>query len=301
MVIKYGMTNYFDLEERKLLAVIQLVQKHLLKSVTHPTVVDIAFLGNTGGFYPWEPASLLDIDVCMFVLQRDSRLGHWLLKTKQTLECELASLRVDFDLRIIRGPYKPIASPILRPKAFAHLAVFTEEEYRSATSLVRWSWRKYRCHKEPEKLARLASARPTISDLQKAVDRKLQRICNGLVKMQEWNLPEFHSELLQFSFDEPEFTEYCLSGAATIARSHGRVLGKTEADTLPNTQYFNWYQSYLFPSSSLEQLMQMKDKSRRYGYATIQAASREHSIKYLAQLKEHLQLMVQYDSDSASI
>src|SRR5262249_25156142 len=151
---------------------------------------------------------------------------------------------IDFELRIIEGPYKPALARLERPIIVLHLGVFTERSYLASSPVKRWSWRKYRCQREPGRLERLAPPRPDLAEFlsgAKGIEYRLKRIASGSVSMHELVLPSFREVEIIVSTDDPNFIECCFADALSSARNHGRILGLPEADCLPNEMYFPWY------------------------------------------------------------
>lgn len=163
-----------------------------LWSLARPEIVDVAAIGNASGVYEWQPCALIDLDFCVFVRATDEAAGRELLAAREHLAGALAELDIDFELRIIRGPYKPASPVLMGPCPFAHLAVFTEQTYRVEPVFLRWGWRKYRCRQEPDRLLRLAPPRPGLTELLHAdagVLARLAMVRSGRVTMREWHLP----------------------------------------------------------------------------------------------------------------
>ncbi|MCA1557125.1 MAG: hypothetical protein LC731_01140, partial [Acidobacteria bacterium] len=194
-------------------------------------VTDVAFIGNASEIYPWEPTPIVDLDVCLFVPECDRGLGLWLYELRQSLAESMNTSGLDFDLRLIRGPYKQALLNVLRPIIVVHMSLFTEEMYLDRPKLLRWAWRKYPCAAEPSRLARLAPDKPTPSELihgRSGVAKKLQSIESGSAPFLEYTLPDFTEESWTVKAGEPLFAEYCLAAGAVCARNHARVLDRPE-------------------------------------------------------------------------
>ena len=54
----------------------------------------------------WEPSPITDFDVCLFARRRDRQVGTLLTELRQQLIVEMEAKGIDFDLRIVRVPYK---------------------------------------------------------------------------------------------------------------------------------------------------------------------------------------------------
>src|SRR5437588_12071719 len=85
-------------------------------------VTDVSFIGNASEIYPWEPTPIVDLDICLFVSQRDRRVGLWLSEVRQSLAESMNAKGLDFDLRIIRGPYKQALMSVERPIIIVHMS-----------------------------------------------------------------------------------------------------------------------------------------------------------------------------------
>src|ERR1035438_8861439 len=139
------------------------VKSIFVSGVKSGAVLDVAFIGNSSSVYTWIPSRIVDLDVTIFAEHVDRHLGSWLSMVQQHLTTSLAELGIDFELRVIRGPYK--AMPRLsRPVLVAHVNLFTEDEYRKERPLLTWAWRKYACVAEPERLLRLSPERPSMRE-----------------------------------------------------------------------------------------------------------------------------------------
>jgi hypothetical protein len=270
--------------EKNLRQAIKLTQEMFCAGIGQAGIVDVGFIGNTGGFYMWEPALIVDIDVCLFVRQKDATLGRWLFARREEMRAAVDRLGMDFDLRVLRGPYKPAQWQLARPIAIAHLAVFTKEGYAQEPPTLRWSWRKYRCVVEPSRLGVDQGEAPGWPELREMATRKRARIQAGRVQMTEWELPDFALRQWQFDADHPVFVEYCLAAALLCARNHGRVLGRPESDRLGNRDYVAWYRREVLPTEALEGIQGLKEHARQHGYAGLMPQARDHAEKYLQEL-----------------
>ena len=50
------------------------------KSIGHAGIIDVGFIGNTGGAYRWDPSPIIDIDICLFVEDKNRLLGEFLIE-----------------------------------------------------------------------------------------------------------------------------------------------------------------------------------------------------------------------------
>ena len=259
-------------------------QEAFREASTRAGLVDVAFIGNTSGAYPWEPSDTIDVDVVLFARGLDAALGAWLLEAGNQIRRALVPDCVEFELRVVRGPFKLARSRPSGPVVVAHLAVFTEATYLERPVTLRWAWRKYRCRIEPGRLARLAPHPPGWDDLRELAERKLRRVEGGVVLMTEWRLPTFAERLLEFRAPDPMVAEYCFSSANVCARTHARILGLEEADRLPNTDFARWYHEVVLHSPALEALMLLKDRARAEGYEGLTERALPLVIDYLRAL-----------------
>jgi hypothetical protein len=267
---------------------IQFTQGKFRDGLEKTFILDMAFIGNTGDVYRWQPALIIDIDICLLVKQRDKRVGMWLLDTGRTIARALEEKNMNFELRIIRGPYKPTPEIVTRPEVLAHVAVFVEGNSNLQPGTFPWALRKYKCLKEPDRFAKFPYSKPNPGELLKVIQRKLSRIQNGIMRMDEWRLPNFNRVDLEFTADEPIFAEYCFNAGACCARNHARVLNKKEADSLENETFFPWYNENVFPSPALLDLMALKRKARNHGFAGMTPKARRLAGIYLKSLYEHI-------------
>jgi hypothetical protein len=249
--------------------VIAAIKLDLVEEVRRGACADLAFLGNSSDVYSWTPCFMVDLDVFLFADVLDERLGSWLLDCEARWRAQLGRQCIDFELRIIEGPYKPAIARLERPIIVLHLGVFTELSYLASPPLKRWAWRKYTCLTEPGRLARLASPRPDLTELlsgPKGVDYRLHAIASGTVTMSELILPSFLEEAFSVSLGDLNFVECCFAYALSCARNHGRVLGFGEADSLPNEKYVQWYSENVLGSEHLLQIVQIKARCRNTGF-----------------------------------
>jgi len=273
--------------EAKLIEAVEAAKATVLDALCSDCVEDLAFIGNASTVYPWEPAMIIDLDVCMFVTHMDETTGRWLQAFANSLEALMENRGIDFELRIIRGPYKPVREDVIRPAMVLHGAVFTEKTYLEEAALMRWGWRKYQCEVDAERLVRLAPQKPNLETLlhgPKGVNERLAAIRKGLIVLQERLLPSLEFVDITFDVDHPLFAEYCLTAGATTARNHARVLGRMEADRLTNQEFFPWYFSNVFASLDLAELVRLKAGVRQTGYKNLMPRVRELAWNYLESL-----------------
>jgi len=270
--------------EDNLRQAIQLTQASLCAGIGKAGILDVGFIGNTSGVYQWEPALIADIDVCLFVRQKDAVLGQWLLARANDLRATLDRLGVDFELRVLRGPYKPARWNLVRPVAIAHLAVFLPTDFGQEPSALRWAWRKYRCIVEPARFSAYSGKPPGWPELLEMATRKLRRIQAERIQMTEWELPDFASRVWEFNASHPVFVEYCLEAPLLCARNHGRVLGLPESDRLSNREYVAWYRREVIATVALEKILEMKEHARQRGYAGMLPRAKDIAAQYLVEL-----------------
>jgi hypothetical protein len=257
----------------------------------HPACVDVAFIGNTSGHYASTPGLMVDFDAFIFVKQMDAAAGQPLadLRERWTTECD--ALGIDFDLRIIEGPYKPAITILRRPAFVVHLGVFTETLYLASPPLKRWAWRKYICERESGRLARLAPSRPTLAEFvtgPKGLRERCAAINDGSVEMTEWLLPGLQAKRFTITLEQTNFVECCFAYAANTARNHARSLGLPEADQLGNSEFFVWYSKAVFRSPDLIALMDYKAVCRDQGFVLQVARARDLALRYMQALEQHL-------------
>ena len=160
--------------------------------LTNEAVLDLAYIGNTSGRYRSNLGSIVDFDVFLFARAIDSTAGKLLGLLREQF-CEWANREgADFDLRIIEGPFKPAIVSLKRPLFQAHVGVFTQSLYLASAPLKRWAWRKYRCEREPDRLARWAPAPPTLEEFingRKGLRERLAAIERGSVQMTDTKGP----------------------------------------------------------------------------------------------------------------
>ena len=278
--------------ERKLVAMVNRVKALVLESLEQPCIEDIAFIGNASDRYVWEPAMIIDLDVCIFVKAMDRITGVFLLDLSHRITDLLARQDAAFEFKIVRGPYKPTPMWVTRPFMVLHGAVFTEETYLAEAPILRWGWKKYSCQNEPDRLARLAPQKPGIPMLlagPKGIQEKIAGISSGRVLMQERILPELNWVSHEYTPNHPLFAEYCLNAGATTARNHARVAGRPEADSLPNSAFFPWYHREIFSCEAFLALMEGKAAARHRGYGGLMPRVRDLALEYLRRLRLHLE------------
>jgi hypothetical protein len=252
-------------------------------------IQDVTFIGNASEVYEWEPTPIVDLDVCLFVLQRDRVVGDWLISLQRLLTERMKTRGIDFDLRLVRGHYKQVPLHIERSIIVAHMSLFTEEMYLGRPELLRWAWRKYSGFMEPGRLSRMAPERPTFHELlngRSGVMQKLQSVESGSAPFLEYKLPDFTEIRWMARMGEPLFAEYCLSAGATCARNHARILGREQADYLGNHDFAAWYDSNVLSSAALRALMDLKDKARKEGYGEALVPAPLLAQAYLRELYE---------------
>ena len=271
--------------------IIAAIKSDLVDGVRQGAYADLAFIGNSSDVYPWTPCFMVDIDVFLFANILDQRLGGWLLDRAARWRSQLAQQCIDFEARVIEGPYKPAIARLRRPVIVLHLGVFTDLSYLDQSPVKRWAWRKYICVAEPARLARLAPAGPDVTELligQRGIKYRLDAIASGNVTMRELVLPSFQEVLFPVSLDEPNFVECCFAYSLSSARNHGRVLGHEEADSLPNETYFPWYNDNVLSSKQLLELLRIKRVCRDIGFAVDPSRVQALAVHYLRSLSETL-------------
>lgn len=255
-------------------------------------VVDMAFLGSASGMlYPWDPAPIADLDVCIFFKNLKRECGVWLQTVERNLADSLARNNFDFEFRMVNGPYKRAPSEMSAMIIIAHGIVYTEEGYADEAKLLRWSWRKYPCLKDPCRLSRLAPERPSIRELlagPRGVEERINCLENSRAIFWERVLPSFEWIEFATTFGTELFTEYCCAAGADTARNHARVLAFKEADTLGNNAFFPWYLKEIFPSEALEELIEMKRRARVRGYTGMSKRAHTCARRYLRALYSSL-------------
>jgi len=275
----------------KIKEAIQIIKKSFQEGLKLPYIEDLAFIGNASDVYPWNPTQNIDLDICIIVNSLGYVVGKWLQKVSSKLKNQLANLDIKFEFRIVRGPYKQTPSKINNPFIFVHGAVFSEETYIKEGALLRYGWRKYKCIIKRDRLARLATSKPNLSELlfgKKGIEERLECISRGKVIMWERILPDLHWEKLEFGLDSYLFSEYCLAAGANTARNHARVLGEKEADFLSNDEFFQWYYNNVFSSHDLNKLIELKQRVRRKGYFGTIKKSKKYAEKYLTELRKKI-------------
>jgi hypothetical protein len=112
------------------------------------------------------------------------------------------------------------------------------------------------------------------------VERKLTRIKTERIQMSEWKLPTFEKVVLEFTARHPVFAEYCLTGPLICARIHGRILGREEADRLPNREFVIWYRREMLDVVALEDLLFHKSRARQHGYEGLLPTVKDLAVRY---------------------
>lgn len=264
------------------------VKTSLLGCLSHPAVIDFAFIGNSSSVYEWVPCALVDLDCFIFARALSPTLGLWLADLRDELTVMLDERGISFELRIIEGPYKPSLARLSRPVIVVHLGVFTEAGYRRSPVLKRWAWRKYACERESQRLLKLAPDPPGMDEFvrgAKGLDERLKAIRAGSVAMNEWLLPSLRTRRLEVSVGDPAFQECCFAYCANSARNHARALGCAQADVLGNAQFFTWYHENLFRSDELLELMKLKAHCRDVGFDQDGGRVRQLALTYLESLR----------------
>ncbi|WP_256805526.1 hypothetical protein [Bradyrhizobium sp. Bra64] len=257
----------------------------------HPACVDVAFIGNTSGQYPSTPGLMVDFDAFVFVAAMNDAAGQPLAGLREQWTGICNARGIDFELRIVEGPYKPPVAVLHRPVVVVHLGVFTEQLYLAAPPLKRWAWRKYICEREPGRLARMAPSQPTLAEFvtgPKGLRERCAAIEAGSVTMTEWLLPGLQTRSFVVTQDDANFAECCFAYAANTARNHARTLGLAEADQLANSEFFPWYAEAVFRCPELVDLMNDKAACRDRGFVVEIAHARSLAIRYMRALQQHL-------------
>jgi hypothetical protein len=271
-------------------AAVETLREAILSLPGRGGIIDVAFIGSASSVYEWIPSRIVDFDAFIFVEKLDRAAGDEIQRLEDDVRRRLDALNVDFELRIIEGSYKPQRTAEQRPIVLAHLGVFDERLYLSSRVVKRWSWRKYPCERDVERLARWCPHRPTPRDLlydPGGVADMLKALRRGETSMLEWKLPDLHTEVLYFDCESHVFAEFCHGSAATTARHHARLLDRVEADRLGNDEFFPWYDENVLSTSSLLPLMQLKARSRNEGFGHA-SRSRELAIDFLENVRSRL-------------
>jgi hypothetical protein len=258
---------------------------------SHQSCVDVAFIGGSSGHYRSGFGLIVDFDVFVLVQRLDDVAGKPLAELRDRLTDDCYACGIEFELRVIEGPYKPSIDGLRRPVFLIHLGIFTEALYLASPPLKLWAWRKYRCEREPGRLARLAPSRPTLAEFvvgPKGLRQRRAAIENGTVEMTEWLLPRLTAVPLTFTPDHGNFVECCFAYSANTARNHTRALGLEEADRLSNAEFFPWYSDTLLRSPELLELMEHKAQSHDTGYELPVERARELAIRYMRRLERQL-------------
>jgi hypothetical protein len=271
-------------DERRVRAAATAARAAVLALPSEGGITDVALIGNASEVYEWVPSRIVDLDCFVFVREMNAEAGIVLQNLRSELGRGLKSLGVDFELRIIRGMYKPDRGASDPPIVLLHLGAFTDETYLAESIVKRWAWRKYRCQVEGSRLARLAPRRPVLDDLlygPGGVIDRLHDLHRGETVMSEWSIPELSVSTVSFDADSWVFTEFCYGSAATTARTHARVLGHGEADRLGNEEFFAWYDQNVLATRTLLPLMAMKGRARNEGFSAGASRPRELCTEFL--------------------
>lgn len=267
--------------------------KHALTALAgSPPCRDVAFIGNTSGHYGDDLGLMVDFDAFVFTDRLDSALGVPLQELRDSFSARCDAAGVDFELRIVEGAYKPPVTVLPRPFFLAHLGVFTEALYLASPVTKRWAWRKYRCEREPARLARLAPRPPTLAEFvagPRGLSARREALECGRIEMTEWVLPNLAIRTLVVTAEDPNFIECCFTYAASLARNHARSLRHAEADSLNNAEFFRWYHARVFRSAELGELIALKARCRDVGFDIPVAQARDLAVGYLRALERHLQ------------
>jgi hypothetical protein len=268
------------------------VKQHFVAAVGRSAIIDVAFLGAASDIYPWEATDHPEMDLCVFVKELSPACGGELFSINETIRADLAAFGSAYEFRIIRGPYKRTPDSFQNSTFVVHAAVFTEESYlRETSSMLRWSWKKYECVAQLDRLRQWATRRPTLGELLNGpfgIEDRLARIESRLVILSEVVLPTFNRIPLKITHTDNLFTEYCIAASADIARNHGRVLGREEADRLANWEYFKWYDDQIFHCEAFVDIIDIKRTARRIGYSGLADSAERRSREYLCSLRAHL-------------
>ena len=260
---------------------VALLRAALVHCLADDTVEDIAFIGNASDVYEWVPSRIVDVDCFVFAQRWGCAAGGVLSAASAQARKAIEALGLDFEMRLIHGPYKPDRSAAQPPIICAHIGLFDDNRYRAQSALSRWAWRKYRCVIEPERLMRLAPPQPETPELIDAIHDRLEGLTSGRTTMTEYELPTLEKRALEFPASTPQFVEFCYSSAATTARHHARVMGHPEPDALANDEFFAWYQSHMLRSEALAELMELKTQSRDSGFSGLGSVPPELATTYL--------------------
>ncbi|WP_020181117.1 hypothetical protein [Methylopila sp. M107] len=256
----------------------------LIALLDEGAVEDLALIGNSSAVYEWVPSRMVDLDCFLFARRLDRNLGARLARLRDNVGAALEALGVDFELRIVEGPYKPPRAKLARPILLAHIGVFTEADYLRSARLKRWAWRKYECAREPGRMRRLAGEPPDLHEFvhgEKGLLGRLAAIRAGEVAMTEWTLPDLATRRFSVRAEDRAFQECCFAYAANCARNHARAEGRIEADRLGNAAFFDWYDRELFRSQALIELMAIKSRCRQTGFDQDTPAIRRLTLDFL--------------------
>lgn len=268
------------------------VKEAFLEGLTAGPLQDLAFVGNSGDVYQWEPSLIIDLDVCLFVHAIERPVGTWLQELRLRLFDEMARAGIDFDLKVIKGSYKQTSVNLSRPIFVAHLSLFTEELYSRGAPLMRWGWRKYSCVLDKGRLSRLAPAeKPDIVELlhgRSGVMQKIASIESGRSPLVELRLPDLAQVEWTACRGEPLFAEYCMAAGAICSRNHARVLGFAEPDQLGNREFVAWYDRTVLKSLPFRELMALKERVRVSGYGEALHLAPKLAREYLVDVAKRI-------------
>jgi hypothetical protein len=265
------------------------LRAELHAALASDAITDLVFIGNSSEVYEWVPSRIVDFDCFAFTGHYGPLAGDALLQVAERTRPGLAALDIDFELRLIKGAYKPDRSAGQHPIVSAHLGLFDDERYLAQPALQRWAWRKYRGVIDPDRVQRLAPPQPTMTDLidgPRGARERLSQLGEGRTSMTEYLLPTLEERRIDFDESSAQFVEFCYSSAASCARHHARVLGHDQPDRLDNANFFAWYRDSVMDSAALKRLMELKQRSRNDGFAGLGAEPKELAGEFLQQLIE---------------
>lgn len=268
---------------------IQMAKDAFLGGLKEGRLLDIAFIGNASTIYVWEPGRIIDVDICIFVQEKNLAVGSWLYDLRQRLTSEFATRDIQFDLRLVKGAYKDAVRIVQQPHLVVHIALFTEDSYLECSKLMRWGWRKYLCITEPHRLGRLAPVRPSAQDVLDSVEKRLADILDGCAHFTETVLPDLRQVQWTAKRGDPLFAEHCLSGALVCARIHARILGALEPDSLNNSDFVAWYNQTVMLSPELRTIVDLKVNARNEGYSEATMVAPALFSDYLHRLRRQLE------------
>lgn len=253
--------------------VIQYVHEKFDELLKCEDIIDIAHIGNTANaMYQYESAKLVDIDMIIFVKQFRLFAGEFIHRLcseiKQEVEQNYPDVLLNF--AAIRGPYKPATLSISKKTIFIHLLIFTIDTYLDSSILFRYACRKYECYCNKTLLKDLyqdIGIDNLLYDCYYGAYKMLADIKLNYVEYACRNLPDLKETKLVIENPHPIFIEYCFFAATTLARNHARIQKHIQAETYPNSMFFDWYNNNVFQSEELIKIVNLKTMSRQEGYA----------------------------------